>query len=136
MKALAGLVIVAALLGPAVDTASACGYCDGDRIAAVYDAAVIADAKSKGLGVVAVGIEGPFGGSAQERTAIAKAVEGVPGVVKGSVFISYSPSAVRFVFRPSKGGAKTVVGKASAALKQRTGCTLVVLRVECDTAKH
>jgi hypothetical protein len=132
MRTLLAVLAITASVALAAGTAHACGYCDGDRIAAVYDASVVTGAKHAGNGVVYVGIEGPFGGSASERAAITKAIEGISGVVKGSVFISYSPSAARLVFRPLKGSTKTLVGKASAALKKRTGCTLIVLRVECD----
>lgn len=135
MKSLIGALVVLAVAALAPAAASACGYCDGDRIASVYDASVVAAAKRAGNGVVYMGIEGSFGGSAQERVAITKAIEGIPGIVKGSVFISHAPSAARIVFRPSKGGAEALVAAASAALKKRTGNTLVVLRVECDPPK-
>lgn len=131
MRSLIALAVMASV-ALAADAASACGYCDGDRIASVYDASVVAAAKRVGNGVVYVAIEGPFGGSDQERVAIVKAVESVPGIVKGSVFVSHAPSAARLVFRPSKGSAETLVGKASVVLKKRTGCSLIVMRIECD----
>jgi hypothetical protein len=82
------VVIVAAALSAALPTASACGVCVEDKVAATYDHAVIERAIANGQQVVFVAVDGPVDGGALGRK-IAKA--NVGGVVAGTVRVSAAP---------------------------------------------
>lgn len=99
--------------------ASACGYCHGDQLAAVYDGSVVADAHKAGKNVAYVSIDGTFGGTAKELKQLTDAVASSIGTVPRSVFISKAPAAARFLFLAKMGNAVVHVMSANKTLAAR-----------------
>lgn len=81
--------------------ALACGYCIEDRVAAVYDHAVVVKSLDRGHPVAFLGIEGPLGTA--ERKTIEAALRGVPGLDAGSLRVSLSGAALSFAYDPKRG---------------------------------
>jgi len=116
------VVIVAAALSAALPTASACGVCVEDKVAATYDHAVIERATANGQQVVFVAVDGPVDGDALGRK-IAKAK--VKGVVAGTVRVSVAPAAFSFVLDAREKPARAVTGFRLALADPRAQLTLV-----------
>jgi hypothetical protein len=112
--------LVAALL-PTV--ARACGVCDEDAIASVYDHALVARETGAGHFVVFLRPVGPGGGVAARA---ARALRGAPGVDAGSVRVSASPAAVAFACAPARMAA--VLSAAGDRLRH-PGISLHTLRI-------
>jgi len=94
--------VIAAMLLVCASTASACGICIDDRIASCYDHAVVAGAKAKGQGVAFFAIEGEIVVKPETRRAVLKAIEALPGVLKGTGRVSLENAALSFAFDPSR----------------------------------
>lgn len=91
MRALALALLLAA--GPA----AACGYCVEDKIASVYDHAVVSRALAARHQVVFMHVEGPATRQALEQAASAA------GADRGSVRVSSDLLTVSFAFDPRRG---------------------------------
>ena len=121
------VVIVAVALSAALPTASACGVCVEDKVAATYDHAVIERAIANGQQVVFVAVDGPVDGGALGRK-IAKA--NVRGVVAGTVRVSAAPAAFSFVLDAREEPTRAVTGFRHALADPRAQLTL--LRIARD----
>lgn len=121
------VVIVAAALSAALPTASACGVCVEDKVAATYDHAVIERATANGQQVVFVAVDGPVAGDALGAK-IAKA--NVKGVVAGTVRVSAAPAAFSFVLDAREEPTRAVTGFRHALADPRAQLTL--LRIARD----
>jgi hypothetical protein len=114
--------IALGLVAPAA-AAFACGVCREDKMAATYDASVIAAARAHGhaVGFVALAGKGvPIAAGAQ-RT-VARAFAGVPGVDPGTVRVSAGHAAASFAFDPSRHTLASLLGVARPRLS-RVGLT-------------
>lgn len=122
------LAVAAAVTFPFGREAAACGHCPGDKIAAVYDGDVAARAVKYKQGVAYVDVAGGMMGKDAAR-AIEQAVSRTKGVQQGSVKVSESPAAARFVFDPRKGDARRFVDRMNARLPKPW--TLILLKSDC-----
>ena len=121
------VVIVVAALSAALPTASACGVCVEDKVAATYDHAVIERATANGQQVVFVAVDGPVAGDALGAK-IAKA--NVKGVVAGTVRVSAAPAAFSFVLDAREEPTRAVTGFRHPLADPRAQLTL--LRIARD----
>lgn len=91
------LAILAALgAGPAL----ACGHCVEDRIAAVYDHALVQRTLAARHRIVYFAWEGRLPIDQASRRRLLAQVEAVAGVDKGSVRVSMEPAAIAVSFDP------------------------------------
>ncbi len=93
----AGLVL--ALQAPA---ALACGYCVEDKIAAVYDHAVVARALGRKHHVVFFHIDGPLAPGERTRRALEAIAESTEGVDTGSARMSVESASLAVAFDPRR----------------------------------
>ena len=93
----AGLLL--ALQGPA---ALACGYCVEDKIAAVYDHAVVARALGRKHHVVFFHIDGTLAPGERTRRALEALAESTEGVDKGSARVSVESASLAVAFDPRR----------------------------------
>ena len=117
-----GVAIIAAGLAIAAPSASACGVCVDDKVAATYDHAVIERAAASGQQVVFVAVDGPVDGDALGRK-IGKAR--IKGVVAGTVRLSATPAAFSFVLDAREDPARAVAGFRRALGDSPAQLTLV-----------
>jgi uncharacterized protein (DUF2236 family) len=109
-------------------TANACGYCIEDRMAAVYDHAVMTRASAAGHKVAfyaVLGVAPTDGASAQ---AIRRAVESVRGVDKNSVRYSGDLAALSLSFDPRAAAWADIDRRIGKALAPR-GLTLGLINI-------
>lgn len=95
--AAAGLML--ALHGSA---AHACGHCVEDKIAVVYDHALITQALARQQQIAFFAIEGNFAASEANRKAIEANAGSIDGVEKNSVRVSVEQAALALVFDPKR----------------------------------
>ena len=117
----AGLLVAQATL--------ACGYCVEDKIAAAYDHAVVVHAMDARHKVAFLSLGGAPLGS-QART-LARAVEGIAGVDRGTVRVSLEGGAASFAFDPSRYPVNTIVDSIQKKLAAK-GAEVSLLRVVGD----
>jgi hypothetical protein len=123
--------LMGVLLCMQVPLAGACGHCVEDKVAAVYDHAVVTEAQARAYPVVFFAIEGNLAPDAQR--AIEDAARAAPGVDKDSVRVSIDQAALSMAFDPRKTSAETV-RKAIAAKLSRKQLKLEELKVLQPTA--
>lgn len=112
-------ITVAAAVSGYADTSAACGQCHGDKVAAVYDHAVVIQALKDGHGVEFAEVNGPFRMSGEDNAALLRETESFGGADKGTVRVSANPSAVSFAFDPKKGSAADMLAKLNKRLEGR-----------------
>lgn len=110
-------------------SALACGYCVEDKIATAYDHAVVVGALDRRHEVAFLSIEG--GPAKGEERAIARAVESVAGVDRGTVRVSIEGGAVSFAFDPARAPATSIVGSVRKKLAAK-GARTSLLKVLDD----
>jgi hypothetical protein len=121
-RALAGV-----LLAVGAD-AFACGYCVEDRVAAVYDHALVVRSLDHRHRVVFLAIDGPLATEEDERKALEGALRGVPGLDPGSLRVSLTGAALSFAYDPGRGGLGAIMAGLERRLAPR-GLGLSLLRV-------
>jgi hypothetical protein len=97
----------------------ACGVCIDDKIASCYDHAVVTGAKAKGHAVAFFAIHGELVRSAETRSAILKAIAGLPGVQRGTGRVSLENAALSFAFDPARTSAEAAQRELSRRLAGR-----------------
>jgi hypothetical protein len=108
------------VLALASGAAQACGYCVEDKIAAVYDHAIISRALAAKHQVAFLHVEGRASRQAIERAANAA------GADRGSVRVSADVLTVSFAFDPKRGG----LGLIHAGMEKRLkGVSLMPFQV-------
>jgi hypothetical protein len=120
---------IAAALALALPSAAAlaCGYCIEDRVAAVYDQAVVDGSKNGHRTVAFFSIEGSVRDDAASKRAVLAALQGA-GAARGSARVALSNAACSLAFDPSRTSLDKVVVSANRGLV-RHGLTLAPLRV-------
>lgn len=104
----------------AMATALACGYCVEDRIAAVYDHALVQRVAVSQHQLAYFAWDGPSDRSEAARLKIMALGEAAAGVDKGSVRVSMDPAAIAVAFDPRRTSAAAVgaaLGKKLEAVK-------------------
>jgi hypothetical protein len=117
---LAAGALLLALHGSA---ALACGHCDEDKIAAVYDHAAVTQALARQQAVAYFGIAGNLVATVESGKAIEALVLSVNGVLKNSVKVSVDSAALSFAFDPKK---ENVAALQKAVAKQLAGRKLAL----------
>ena len=104
----------------------ACGVCDEDKIAAVYDHAAVRKAGASGHDLVFVAVDGPVNATAFMKR-VAAEVRNMPGVRPGSLRSSVAPAAFVLALQRDE---QTPAG-ALTELQRRLGstATLRIVRV-------
>lgn len=87
------------LAGPA---AIACGHCVEDKVAAVYDHAVVTQARAQRHGVAYFAIEGDGLAGEPMRRALEQAAQRSDGAIPGSVRVSLELAALSLAFDPRR----------------------------------
>lgn len=91
-------IVCVILAGAGPSSATACGHCIEDKVAAVYDHAVITRAMARGHQVVFFAIEGNIPAGERTRRSLEAIVESVAGVDKGSARVSVESAALCAAF--------------------------------------
>ncbi len=91
-----------ALLILASQSASACGYCVEDKVAATYDHAVVTRAMAQKHHVAFFHVDGAPVAQEATRRALERSVYAVAGVDKGSARISPDALTLSFSFDPGR----------------------------------
>lgn len=97
--ALVAAGVALALIAP---WAAACGYCIEDKIASVYDHAVVTSAIAQKHEVVFFHLDGPVVPGAASSRALAALAESTPGVDRGTVRVATETLTLSFAFDPRK----------------------------------
>ena len=100
MKKTVLLIGTSLAISLAATSAQACGYCIEDKIASVYDHAVVAEAMAQHHHVAFFGLDGPLG--AQDMRVVKTRVESIYGVDTGSVRLSTESAALSLAFNPKR----------------------------------
>lgn len=101
----------------AAASAQACGYCIEDKIAAVYDHAVVSKALAGGGQIAFFAVQGDAAGSDAE--AIKAAVESVKGVQRNSARFSASSASLSLAFDPKRISYVKLVQALESKLQER-----------------
>lgn len=80
----------------------ACGYCVEDKIASVYDHAVVSRAVKAGHRVAFYHLEGPVAQDPATKRALVAAVESTAGVDKGSARVALETFTLSFAYDPRR----------------------------------
>ena len=106
MRALALTLLLAC--GPA----AACGYCVEDKIAAVYDHAVVVQAFAHQHHVVFLHVDGTV-----PRALLQKTMQGTPGVDRGTARVSADALTVSFAYDPARASLGALHQRMEKALR-------------------
>jgi hypothetical protein len=118
------MALAAAFAAAPFSMAWACGACDEDKVAATYDHAVIDRAASAHHQVVFVAVDGPVDAARIGRR-VATAASKVPGIVRGSLRTSLSPTAFSFALDAAQEAEVAVSGFRKAIGEPNARLTLV-----------
>lgn len=113
---------LAALLAGA-GTANACGVCVEDRVAAVYDHAVVEGAYRRGHAVAFLGVEGGRALDAGQARAVRAALAGVAGVERASIRVSPEGASCSAAYDPGRATPEALAARAGRRLASQ-GLTL------------
>ncbi|HKQ26223.1 MAG TPA: hypothetical protein VJT81_17375 [Burkholderiales bacterium] len=121
-------VVIGTLIGGLASAAYACGYCIEDKIAAVYDHAVVMRAASQKHQVVFFALEGQIPAGEESRRTLEAVVESVAGVDKGSARVSVAGASLSAAFNPRRTAFASMERSLSRKLAPR-GLTVAIMRV-------
>jgi hypothetical protein len=116
------------LLALQLPVALACGHCVEDKIASVYDHAVVMRAIATRHHVVFFGIEGRLAGSEAERRLLQQVADSAYGVDPGTARVSTATASLSVAVDPAHRPVADVARSLRSKLARR-GLTLVLLRV-------
>jgi hypothetical protein len=119
--------VLAAALALLPVAALACGYCVEDRVAAVYDHAVIVRALERGHEVAFLAVDGPLADGVAQRRMIESSLRAA-GADRGSVRVSITGAAVSFAYDPARKGLGPIV-RAFEKKVTGEGLSVSLLRV-------
>lgn len=128
------IAVVAMLLTMQVSATWACGHCVEDKVAAVYDYAVVTQAFRQKHSVAFFGIDGTFVVNDESRRAIEALVKQAAGIDQGSVRISMESAALSVAFDPRR----TSYAAIQKSLEKKLAIkhlTLLLMRVMDEPAK-
>jgi len=110
----AALALGFSLAGAAL-SAVACGFCIEDKVAAVYDSAIVERAVADHRHVAFFAIEGEARIDGATRRAVASALESAGGV-RGTVRVALANGACSIAFDPKRTDMKRLAASADRAL--------------------
>jgi hypothetical protein len=120
--------VIGTLIAGLVSAAHACGYCIEDKIAAVYDHAVVTRATAQKYQVVFFAIEGEIPAGEASRRTLEAIVESIAGVDKGSARVSVAGASLSAAFNPRRTPFATMERSLSRKLAPR-GLSVAIMRV-------
>lgn len=123
MRIRGGAWAAALCLALGSSAALACGYCVEDRIAAVYDHALLQRTLARGHQMAFFAWDGPITHNEAARLKLLALGEATPGVDKGSVRVSMEPAALAVAFDPQSADGKNM---AKALQKKLAGMKLSI----------
>lgn len=106
-------ICFALLLAASASGALACGVCVEDRIAAVYDHAVVTCTLDAGHQVMFCAIEGDIVPGNALAHEIRRAIESLAGVNRGSVRVSLDTASLAFTFDPARASGMALMRTAN-----------------------
>jgi len=121
-------VVLGTLIAGLASAAYACGYCIEDKIAAVYDHAVVTRAASQKHQVVFFALEGQIPAGEESRRTLEAVVESVAGVDKGSARVSVAGASLSAAFNPRRTPFASMERALSRKLAPR-GLAVAIMRV-------
>ena len=121
-----------ALAGAAL-SAVACGFCIEDKVAAVYDSAVVERAVADHRHVAFFAIEGDAQVDAATRRAVSSALESAGGV-RGTARVALQNGACSIAFDPKRTDVQRIAASADRSLSARK-LSLTALRIIDDGGK-
>ena len=130
-KPLLSAALLLAIHDPA---ALACGVCVEDKIASVYDHAVVIRALSLKHQVLFFALDGRLAGTAAERQVLERAAAAVHGVDAGSARVSLETATLSVAIDPGRTRVAAVERSLQSTLARRS-LTLELLRVMDKTAE-
>ena len=95
---IAGAILATAFTFDAI----ACGFCIEDKIAAVYDHAVVTRAVAQGHQVAFFAVEGDISPGEGSQRALKAIAESLAGVDKGSARVSVEAASISVAFNPAR----------------------------------
>jgi hypothetical protein len=98
----ASAALLALALAPWAPAGLACGHCIEDKIAAVYDHAVVTQALARKHQVAFFGLDGPLNGGDGERRLLERAAETAYGADRGSARVSIESASLSVAYDPEK----------------------------------
>ena len=120
--------IIAAFAAGSAATSFACGYCIEDKIATVYDHAVVTRAVAQKHQVVFFAVEGQMSAGEASRRALEAVAESAAGVDKGSARVSVESASLSVAFNPARAPFAGMERSLSRKLAAR-GLSVAILRV-------
>ena len=123
-----GAIVAGLLLALQTPAAMGCGHCVEDKIAAVYDHALITRTLSTSHQVVFFHIEGARAPGRATRRGLEAIAESVEGVDRGSVRVSLESASLAVAFDPRR-ASLAAVHKALEKKLAGKKLSLVILRV-------
>lgn len=95
-------VLLTCALSAIAPAAMACGHCLEDRVASVYDHALVEHSKQHKQTMMYLVWDGPVDRTAATRQWLLKALGAVPGVVANSVRVSMDPPTIALAYDPQR----------------------------------
>ena len=127
---LLGALFSLALVAAVADVARTCGLCVEDKVAATFDAGVLARAARAKHVVVFAELRGPAAGAPPALADfVSRTLARTPGVDAGTVRVSLEPPAAAFACDPRRHPPGSVLASANAALVARR-LSLRVIKVD------
>ncbi len=115
----------------AARNALACGYCVEDRVAAVYDHAIVVRALARRHEMAFLAIEGALPAAGELRRSIESAIGAAQGVDRGTARVSLDAASLSFAYDPRKPGLGPVLRAVEKTLAAK-GLSFSILRVIDD----
>lgn len=115
----------------ASESATACGYCVEDKLAAAYDHAVVMRALDRRHEIAFFAIEGTAAASPALQRMIEAALESTAGIDRGTSRVSLAGASLSFAYDPAHPGLGPVIRSLEKKLAAK-GLSLSVLRVISD----
>jgi len=120
--------VIGTLIAGLASGAYACGYCIEDKIAAVYDHAVVTRATAQKHQVVFFALEGEIPTGEKPRRTLEAVVESIAGVDKGSARVSVEGASLSAAFDPQRTPLASMERSLSRKFAPR-GLSVAILRV-------
>ena len=117
-----------------VPIVSACGHCVEDKMAAVYDFAVVTKARAQHQHVAFAAIDGLFRTDASTQGAIADMVRTAEGVDRASVRVSLELAALSFAYDPKRASFASIQRSVGKRLS-RIGLRVSEIKIIDDSTR-
>jgi len=115
-------------LAVAAPNAQACGHCIEDKVAAVYDHAVVTAALARKHQVVFFALDGKLAGTEAERRLIEQTAQSAQGIDPGTLRVSSELASLSVAFDPARVSFASLQRALEHKLMRR-GFSLLPLRV-------